>query len=499
MSLQKKTAKGLSWSALEKLANRGLAFGIQILLARLIAPSEFALLALLSIFIMFLSMVADGGFSHALIQKKDVSRKDVSTIFFFNFLLALAMYAIAFVVAPLVSNYYEEPRLTLLFRIQALYIVVDALGKIQNSLLIRNLQFDKLFKISTPAILIGGVVGVVMALQGFEVWSLVGSQMATGVFSVICFWAWSDRNYWPRWEFSFGSLTSMAKFGSGVLGGALVTQVVQNMYGLVIGKAFSFEQLAFYNRGRAFHRMPAAVLSQTLNRVLFPVFSTIQDDGARICGAMRKGMPILGFLLFPCMAFLIVAADHIVVILLTEKWLPCAEYMRLFPIIGMFYPIAAIQLSAIRAKGHSTFEFFINLLKNLIAIGTLIFTIQHGVLAVVIGQVAVSIFSNLIINLPACHYYLGYRVEQQIADFLPYLVCTAVAGLLSMTVHWVPGLQSHWGLVTCKGIVFLVVYLGLCHFSKMNGYQEVASRLGSMVQRTLKSRPHPSPSMEKTD
>lgn len=486
-SLTQKTKSGLSWSALESFANQGLTFAIQVLLARLIAPSEFGLLALLAIFIAFSQTIIDGGFSQAIIQKKTISRPDTSTVFFFNLLISLVMYGLIFVSAPLIASYFAEPRLTLLVRVLGLNLVFNALGKMQHSLLIRNLEFAKLFKIRTPSIVIGGAVGIVMALMGFEVWALVFSQIATALFSTLCFWYFSDRELWPRWEFSWTSLKTMGRFGMGLLGASLFNQVGQNMYGLVIGKAFSFEQLGFYNRARTFHRTPSSGLTLILNRVLFPVFSTIQDDNVRICKALRKGIPIIAFVLFPVMAFLMCAADHIVVVLLTEKWLTSATYMRWFPIIGMIFPIAAVQLAVIRAKGRSGLFFAMDVVKNLVSIGVLIATYQQGVLAVVIGQVVVAIVVNLLINLPVCQRVVGYKITDQITDFLPYLCCVGVAAIPTMAVEFWSGIESHWMLLILKGVVFVAAYVAVCFLARLSALKVVGNRARIALQRFSRS------------
>jgi teichuronic acid exporter len=482
-SLTQKTTSGLSWSALESFANQGLSFVIQIVLARLIAPSEFGLLALLAIFIMFSQAIIDGGFTQAIVQKKSVTRTDTSTVFYFNLLISVLMYAFIFCVAPAIAGYFEEPRLTLLVRVLGLNLIVSAIGKMQHSLLIRGLEFRKLFKIRTPAIVIGGFVGIVMALLGFEVWALVFSQITTALFSSVCFWYFSDRAMSPNWQFSFASLKELGRFGAGILGASLFYQGTQNIYGLVIGKVFAFDQLGFYNRARTFHRTPAIGLTQVLNRVLFPVFSTIQDDRPRICKALRRGIPIISFVLFPLMAFLMCAADSIVVVLLTEKWLPSATYMRWFPIIGMIYPIAAVQLSVVRAIGHSGLFFLMDVVKNTLAIVVLFVTLKHGVLAVVIGQVGVAVVTNLLINLPVCHVVIGYKVKDQVADFLPYLICVAIAALPSLSVDFWAGTESHLVVLVLKGVIFATTYLAMCYVTRLKAMAEVGSKARFLIQR----------------
>lgn len=482
-TLTQKTTSGLSWSALENIGSMALTFGIQVLLARLIDPTEFGLLALLTIFIVLSQTIIDSGFTQALIQKKSIDHRDTSTVFYFNLLISIAIYAVIFVTAPLIAGFYEEPRLELLVRVLGLNLIIHAFGKMQNSLLIRNLQFRKLFKVRIPAVLMGGIVGVIMAIQGFEVWALVGSQMVNAVFSSLCFWYFSDREFWPRREFSLDSLRSMGKFGIGILGSSLFYQGTQNVYGLVIGKAFSFDQLAFYNRARSFHQMPANGLSRVLDRVLFPVFSTIQHDNMRIRSALRRGIPIIAFLVFPIMAFLMCAADSIVVVLLTEKWLPSAPLMRWFPIIGMIFPVATVILSVIRAQGRSGLLFLMDIVKNSLAILTLFLTLNHGVLAVVIGQVTVAVINQLLVNMPICHRVVHYRLFEQLADIMPYLMCALLAALAAIFSEYSLGIESHWMLLIVKGLCFAVVYLGACCITGLQAFNVASAKLIDLTRQ----------------
>ena len=416
-SLTTKTTAGLLWSAAERFGCQAVGFCIQILLARLIDPTEFGLLALLTIFIVFSQMIIDGGFGQAIIQKKEVERPDISTVFFFNCFLSVLMYGVIFFSAPWIAEFYEEPRLIVLVRVLGINLLINAVGKIQNCLLVRELQFKRLFRITLPSMILSGAVGIAMAFTGFEVWAIVAYQLSNALIANICYWLFADKEMWPRWEFSFGSLATMGRFGIGILGSSFLYQGVRNVYGLLIGKAFSFDQLAFYNRAQGFHQLPAAALTQVLNRVMFPVFSTIQNDDERICRAVRKGIPIVAFIMFPLMLFLICAAEEIIVLLLTEKWLPAAQYMRWFPILGMIYPIASIQLSVINAKGRSGLFFWMDVIKNSVSVAILVFTIQHGVLAVVIGQVCSALFAVVFVNSPSFSWVYGYRVKDQSVSY----------------------------------------------------------------------------------
>ena len=477
MSLAKKTASAISWSALERVASQGISFGIQVFLARLIEPSEFGLLALIVIFLLFSNLIVDGGFGQALIQKEKVDRIDLSSVFIFNVVSGSIMYAVMFFSAPHIADFYAEPRLTLLIRVLSINLIVRSLSIVQNCMLTRNLAFRKLFKISTPAALIGGVVGVGLALLGFEVWALVFSQLTAGVIATICYWVFSERDLWPRFEFSWGAFRSMSKFGFNMLAASFVYQGVQNLYGLLIGKYFSFDQLGFYNRARAFHRTPILVLTGVLNQVMFPVFSQIQNEDERILVAVRRGIPVIAFVVFPTMTFLICAADHIVIFLLTEKWLPAAKYMRWFPVVGMIYPIAAVLLSIVRAKGKSALFLRMDIIKNVAAILVLLFTIQHGLLSIVVGQVVISLAAHSLVNAPVFNRVFGYSLSAQVADTIPYALTSAIAGAISVLAVAYVTVQTHLFLAIAQAVILTTAYLVFCHCFRLCGYTAAVDQI----------------------
>ena len=473
---------------LERFACQFVSFGIQILLARLIAPEEFGLLVLLTIFIVISNLIIDGGFGQAIIQKEKICRKDVSTVFFFNILLSLVMYAVVFFLAPHIADYYQEPRLTLLMRVLGINLLISAFGKMQYSLMVRELQFERLFRITLPSLVISGVIGVMMAMMGFEVWAIVGYQLGNTLLLNISYWVFGKNQLTPGLEFSFNSLSQMGKFGISLLASAILNQGVQNVYGLLIGKAFSFEQLAFYNRARSFHTLPARTLSQVLNRVMFPVFATIQNDNERILRGVRKGVPFIAFVVVPVMAFLICAADEIVVLLLTDKWLPSAKYMRWFPILGVTYPLAAFELSVLKSKGKSGLFFALDIVKSSVSIAILLFTIQFGVMEVVIGQIVTSMISIVFVNAPAFSYTFGYRLKDQLFDVLPSVLVGAIACATAFFVGQLFVDVSMILLLLLKMAIFGVVYLSLSHVFQLSGMSEVLERLRKLLSQRKQKR-----------
>ncbi len=466
-SLKNKTKDSLGWSALERMTYQVLNFGIQILLARWVDPSEFGLLVLIVIFVTFAQLVIDGGFTQAMIQKDELSRKDISTMFWFNLVASLLIYALLFFCAPFIAAYYAEPRLSLLVRVLSLCVVFRSLGLVHLSVLTRELKFKKLFKVSIPSMIVAGVLGIVAAGFGWEVWALVTFQIANVLFTSGLLWAFSEQGHNPRMEFSLTSLTEMGSFSTSMMGSSLISHAMQNIYGLAIKEMFAFHQLGVYNRARAFHRAPSVALNTIFNRVLFPVFSQIKQDDAKIVAALRTGIPIIVFTVAPLMFFLMIASEEIVLLLLNKKWIEAATLMQWFPIIGIAFPLAAVQLSVIKAKGMGRLFMVATLVKNLTALAVLYFTVQHSVLAVVVGQVGVSLFNNICVNMPICATACGYKLHLQAWDIVPYLAAAAISAVLT----WLVFSWAAVGLLVVslfgKLLLFLSLYLAVNYTLKL--------------------------------
>jgi O-antigen/teichoic acid export membrane protein len=299
----------------------------------------------------------------------------------------------------------------------------------------------------------------------------------------ISYWLFAGNKLTPGIEFSFKSLSQMGKFGISLLASAILNQGVQNAYGLLIGKAFSFEQLAFYNRARGFHQLPALTLSRVLNRVMFPVFATIQNDNERILRGVRKGVPLIAFVVIPVMALLICAAEEIVVLLLTDKWLPAAEYMRWFPILGVTYPLAAFELSVLKSKGKSRLFFILDIIKSGISIAILLFTIPFGVMEVVIGQIVTSLVSIVFVNAPAFSYTFGYRIKDQFFDVFPSILVGGIATTIAFFVTQFFAGASMIFILLVKVVVLGVVYLSLSHFFQLSGMSEMVKGVRKLLSQ----------------
>ena len=349
-SLKSVTLRALKWTFLETIASRGVQFVVGIVLARLLFPEQFGLIAMLTIFIAVAQCFLDSGFGPALIQKRQISQADKCSIFYFN--IAVGMVAAGFLclVAPWIAAFYEEPILTPLTRALSLTIVINSFGLIHNTILTKQIDFKTLTKVSLIASLLSGIIGVAMAVMGFGVWSLVVQQLSsTGIRTSLL---WLFHSWRPALIFKIESLREMFGFGSRLLASQILSHIFDNLYYLVIGKLFTAADLGLFSRAQTLGELPSRTLSGMVGGVTFPVFSRIQGDPDRLKRGMKKALSVLVLINFPIMIGMAVLARPLVLVLLTEKWAGCIYYLQLLCMVGLLYPLHAINLNVLTGSGE---------------------------------------------------------------------------------------------------------------------------------------------------
>ena len=487
-SFRKSVESGFRWSAAERILNQGLTFAIQILLARILGPEEFGPLAIAVIFLYLTEIFVDSGLGQALIQAKSINKTDIATVFFANMAISIVCFVALWFCAPMIADFYDEPIVSPVSRWVFFCLILSALGRAQLSLLTREMKFKKLFHIKTPAIVLSGIVSIAMALNDFGVWSLVVQIVSKMAIENALLWVFSDREHIPGMAFSFEALKRLGSFGLYLLGAQFLYKGSQHFYGLIVGKAFSVEQLALYNRANGFQKTPTGVLAQVFGRVLFPAFSKIQDDNSKIRDALRIGIPVLSFVVFPSMIVLMATSEPFILAILSEQWLQSADYLLVFPIVGMFYPMSAVGLTVIRSKGHSRAILILSIFKNTLALLILVLTVQYGVMAIVIGQAVVAVLGQ-IANTEALRRSINYSYHDQFADFAPYLL----VGLISGSVVWpFKFLSLDATLVLLIQLaVFSVIYLLICRTAKLQGLTELQNRFFKKTHNNPKTGTNP--------
>jgi len=350
-TLREKTINGVFWSALEKYGNQVIRFIISIILARLLEPREFGIVGMLAIFMGISQVFVDSGLSSALIQKKNPSNKDFCTVFYFNLLISILLYLILYFSSGLISSFYNEPVLKNITKVLGLVLIINAFGLIHNTKIQKSLDFKQITKVSYVSSVVSGSVAILLAYRDFGVWSLVFYQISTRLTRTIMLWI---LDHWkPSMDFSLEAFKELFNYSSKLLGSSLINSITINMYNLVIGKYFSAVSLGFYDRAKKLQMLVASNLNATIQVVTFPVLSEIQDEQIRLQKSYRKILEIVAFIIFPLMFMLIIVAKPLIIILLGEKWTETIVYFQILALVGIGYPIGAINLNILKVKGRT--------------------------------------------------------------------------------------------------------------------------------------------------
>jgi teichuronic acid exporter len=468
-SLKTKALNALAWSFVESVGQQSVQFVIGIVLARLLFPEQFGLISMITIFMGLAQSFLDSGFGAALIQKREVTHTDTCSIFFFNIIVGLLAAGFLCLLAPWISEFYDQPILKPLTMALSLIIVINSIGLIQSTILSKQINFRTQTMVSLIASLLSGGIGVILAMKGFGVWSLAIQQISRAFFNTLLLWFLNDWR--PAMIFSLTSLRTMFSFGSRLLASGLLNKIFDNIYLLVIGKIFSATDLGLFTRAQGLQEISSQTLSSMVGRVTFPVFSTMQDDTARLKRGMRNALTILCFLNFPMMVGLAIVARPLVLVLLTEKWAGCIPYLQLLCFYGLLFPVHLINLSILQALGRSNLFLRIEIIKKVLIVINIAVTWQWGISAMICGMIVFSVICFYING-----YYIGpligYSVLEQMRDLLCYFIAAVFMG---MAVYGI-GLmrfQQYLNMLMAQIITGISVYYFICRLFQFPAFKNI--------------------------
>ncbi len=403
-SLKDKTVKGVVWSSVERFSVEGVQILVMLVIARLLEPSDFGLVGMLTIFIAVSQTLINSGFSQALIRKQDRTEVDNSTVFFFNILISVILYIILFSIAPWVADFYREPQLCQLMRVLCLIVIINSFALVQRTLYTAAVDFETQAKASFIAVLLSGGIGIYMAISGFGVWTLVWQQILNAGINTVMLWIFSSWH--PYWIFSWKSFRELFAFGSKLLTSALLDTVYNNMYTLVIGKVFTATSLGYYTQADRFTQLPSSNITGVLQRVTYPVLCSIQDDDERLRADYRKLLRLSAFIIFPLMSLLAALSSPLVNLVLGEKWEFTAKLIIPLSFMMMWWPIHAINLSLLQVKGRSDLFLRLEVIKKSMGVIVLVASIPFGLIFMCYSSIVTSLLS-LFINT----YYTGKLIQ----------------------------------------------------------------------------------------
>lgn len=428
MTLKQKTVHGLLWSFLDTFSNLGIQFVVGIILARLLMPREFGLIGMITLFIAISQSFINSGFGQALIRKKDCTQNDYSTVFFFNLIAGIVLYALLFLSAPAIGNFFDEPKLKSIVQVLGVVLIIESLTIIQRTILTKRIDFKLQARISIIASIGSGIIAITLAFLNFGVWSLVALQITRQALNSFFLWLW---NRWkPILAFSMKSFKELFGFGSKLLLSGMIDTAYRNIYYLVIGKYFSAVELGYYTRAEQFKNLSSENLTMVIGRVSYPILASIQDDVVRLKTSYQKLIRSIMLLTFILMLGMAAVAKPMVLTLIGEKWLPSVIYLQMLCFVGMFYPLQAMNLSMLDVQGRSDLVLRLEIIKKILAVPTIIIGVFFGIKIMILGMML-----NTIVAYYLNSYWSGkminYSSSSQIKDILPsFLLALVVNGVV---------------------------------------------------------------------
>lgn len=424
-SLKKRTIKGVAWTSLDQVMTLGFGFVIGVVLARLLSPSDYGMLAMIAVFNAIAMAFVNSGFGNALIRKPDLTEDDNTTAFGFNIVVALVMVGVIWLIAPMVARFYDKPILSSLLRAEGFLLIISSLRIVQNSQLSRALNFKAKMIVNVASQVIAGVVAIITAFRGFGVWALVIQHYVSGITGLVLLWVispWRPRGRWNK--ASFGYLWG---YGSKLLASGLLDTVYTNIYPIVIGKFYSAADLGQYTRANGYANLPSQGLTGVLQQVTFPVLSQIQEDNDRLAYSYRRMLRFTVFLVFPIMMGMAALAHPLVISLVTDKWSQCVPYLQVICFASMWYPVHAINLNLLQVKGRSDLFLRLEIIKKAIITIAIFICVPFGIMGICLGSVCTSVIC-LAINT----YYTGKLIHvgffRQMMDMTPTLLASLAMG-----------------------------------------------------------------------
>lgn len=477
-NVRDKVFSGIAWKFAERFLAQGVSFVISVILARILAPELYGTVAIIMVFIGIANVFTTGGFSMALIRKKDADEEDFSTIFYCTLAMSILLYGLLWVFSPILAKFYNIPELKWLMRVFSVSILINSYNSIQHAYVSRNMIFKKFFFSTMFGTVLSGIVGIIMATLGAGVWALVAQYLTNTVVDTLVL---SFTVHWrPRLVFSKKSYQELMAFGWKCLAANLIGTIYNNLRALLIGKFYTSADLAYYNKGKSFPDMISGNMSATVFAVLFPAISNASDSLPKVKEMTGKVMRLSSYVIFPMMVGLAAVADTMVPLLLTDKWNACIPFLRFACIYSMFHLLTDINIQSINAIGRSDVVLRLEFIKKPVTLIMILCALQINVMAIGISLPLSSLFTMLV-NMYFSGKLIGYRFWEQVKDILAPVIYSAVmaASVWAVGMLKLPGML----LLIVQVAVGCVVYIGLSALKKDESFIYLKTYLVDFYRR----------------
>ncbi|MCB0530688.1 MAG: lipopolysaccharide biosynthesis protein [Lewinellaceae bacterium] len=458
-SLSERSLAAIVWVLIDKLGGSVINFVVTIVLARLLSPEDFGLVAMVMVFFELSAVFVESGFSTALIREKTISELDKSTTFIFNLVVSVILYGVLFLCAPYIASFFDQSLLTPIIRVLGLSLIVNSFGIVQNSVLTQEINFKALTIVRFIATVVSGACATFLAFQGWGVWALVVRFVLNDLMSTVFLWV--ITRWRPTMQFSVASFKRLFGFGSKILAAGLLDKFYTHVYKLLIGKFFAAATLGFYTQANNFTMMVINTLFRTVHSVTYPVLSKLQDDVEKLKVGYRKILQLCSFVIIPALVVLGVLAEPVIVTLVGEKWLPSVPMLQLLCLSGLTYHFSSINLNMLLVLGRSDLSLKLEVIKKVNITIAIVVGLQFGIYGLILGEVITS-YINLLINVYYSSKFLKYTLSEQIKDILPTVSISALVGVLLFflkDIHALPGFANMLLVSAIGGILYLALHI----------------------------------------
>lgn len=451
-SLGHRATSGAIWATIDRLGIMALQFVVNLILARLLLPQDFGAIGMIAIFIAVSQVLIDGGFGSALIQKKEPTQEDYSTILYWNIVFSTMLYIILYISAPTIGRFFSLPILSDILRVVGLSIIINSVFTIQKNRLQKQLAFKLIAITELSSYIIGAICAVYMAYHGYGVWSLVGMQISSGITSVVALWI--ITRWHPSLCFSMRSLKELFSFGGFILAANILQEICKNLQGLIIGKKYSAAQMGYFSQANKLDQITSYSIPQVIVQVMYPVFSSIQDDRKRLKEVLLMNIRVISYLIFPLLAILILIAEPLILKLYGVKWLLSVPYFQVLCVGGFFVCLQNVNFYAVAAVGKSKQLFYWSFYKWSFLLVLLLIGMKFGMYGIIWGMV-LSNFNIYVVNSYLSSKYVGVRIIDQIICIIPIGFASIISILIAAIVIYIT--ESYLLSV----LIFIGIYLGI--------------------------------------
>lgn len=469
-SLKKDTTKGVFWSLIERFGTQGVQFLVMLVMARLLSPNDYGVVGMLVVFVAIAQAFVDGGFSQALIRKKDRTEVDNSTVFYFNIVVSVLIYLIFYLFAPFVSKFYNMPTLTPFMRVICLSIIINAFGVVQRALFNANIDFKAQAKASLIAVVISGIIGITLAFRGFGPWALVWQQLSNLVVNTLFLWIYSEWR--PILAYSWKSFNELFSFGSKLLATSLLNAIYDNIQTIVIGKLYAAKSLGLYSRATHFADLPSQQFTSVFMRVTFPVLCKVQDDLDRLTSVYRRMLRVSAYIVFPLLIGMAAVAHPMIRVFIGEQWIECAYMLQIICFAKMWYPIHAINLDILQVSGRSDLFLKIEIYKKIVSLTLLALSAPFGIIAMCYSNLLSSLIC-LYINTYYSSKILGISLLSQLKDLFPTISLSIFMFVIVQVVIFF--ISNVFAQLVVGVIVGVIVYISLSYILRFSEFKELIS------------------------